>query len=192
MNFKSMFRTVPMAAVLLAGAMFSSPRAVLAAPSEEQVSRFDMEKAVTAELKQLRSLMNQLSHDADELNPLVHSGHHWQSHAVHLDAIKEDINRVGEQLEWLQTVQYAAAPWQQQVIDAVVPVAVQIADRTTAAIQHLNADRQYLWAPHYVDHLHKIPALSNQMRGVIDNHLKIVDAQERLAKIQGEAGERIS
>lgn len=192
MRFKSVFRSIPVAAMLLSGAMFSSPRAVLAAPSQAEVSRFDMERVVTAELKELRSLMNQLSRNADQLHALQTSRLHWETHAYHLTRVKDDVNRVGEQLNSLQTMRFSAAPWQQETIDAILPVALEVADRTGAAIEHLNSDRQYLWAPHYVDHLRTIPALSDHMRGLVENHLKIVEAQENLRNIQGELTARMS
>lgn len=184
MQLKSIFRVIAVAGSLASGVIFSSPRAVLAASSQEQVSRSGLEKEVTAELKELRSRLNRLSADAGQLQPLIYPGLRWETHASHLNTIKDDVNRVGEQLEWLQTMRFTAAPWQQEAIDAIVPVAVEMADRTGAAIEHLNADRQYLWAPHYIDHLRTIPALSDQMREVVDNHLKIVEAREKLLNVQ--------
>jgi len=190
MNLKSVFRSIPMAAVLFGALMFSSPRTVLATSSQDQLNRFDTEKAVTAELKQLRSLMNQLSYDADQLRTLEFSRVHWETHALQLNTVKDDVNRVGERLDSLQNTRSFAAPWQQESIDAIVPVALRVADRTTAAIEHLNSNRQYLWAPHYIDHLHTISTLSNHGRGLVDTHLDIVEAREKLLNIQGELAER--
>jgi hypothetical protein len=183
MTFKSALRTIPVTAVLLGAALFSSPRSVSAAAAET---------AVTGELKELRSLMGQLNNDADQLTSLGLSGLHWETHASRLNQIKDHVNRIGDRLEALQAMRSVAAPWQQEAIDNVVPVTVEVADRTTAAIGHLNENRQYLWAPQYVDHLRSISALSDRMHGLVDNHLKIIEARDKIQALEEQLVERVS
>lgn len=190
MRFKSVLRSISVA-VLFGAAIFSSIPTVAAASSQEQASTSDIEKAVTSELKLLRSLMNQLNVDADQLQTLSPSGL-WQTHAFQLNQVRDDINRVGDQLDWLQRVRFSAAPWQQEAIDSVLAASVEVASRTSAAIGHLNEHHQYLWSPDYVDHLRTISTLSDYMHGLVDNHLKIVEAREKIENIQEELADRAS
>jgi hypothetical protein len=186
MNFKSTLRTIP-AAILLGAALFSSPRFMMAAPSAEH---FHAESAVNTELKDLRSLTGELNHDADQLNSLVLSGLHWETHAFHLNRVRDQVNRIGDRLVTLRAMRPIAAPWQQDAIDSIVPVAVEIADRTTAAITHLNENHQYLWAPQYIDHLRTIAARSDEMHGLLDNHVKIIEARDKIRTLQDKLAER--
>jgi hypothetical protein len=186
MNFKSTLRTIP-AATLLGVALFSSPRSMMAAPSQEH---FHTESAVNIDLKDLRSLAGQLNRDADQLNSLMISGLHWETHAFHLNRVRDQVNLIGDRLAALREMRSLAAPWQQDAIDSIVPVAVEIADRTTAAITHLNENHQYLWAPQYIDHLRTIMARSDEMHGLLDNHVKIIEARDKIRTLQDKLAER--
>lgn len=192
MIFKSVLRTIPATAALFGATLFSAPSSVIAATSQELSSNFDAENAVTVELQELRSLMGQLNNDADQLNSPGLSGLSWETHASHLNQIRDHINRIGDQLETLRSMRYIAAPWQQKALDSIVPLAVQIAGRTTAAIRHLNENRTYLWAPQYVDDLRAISALSEHMHGLVDYHLKIIEARDKLQVLEGKVAERVS
>jgi hypothetical protein len=167
-------------ASLLGAALLNSPLAVLAMPAPQLSNTFDAEDAMTAELKQLSSLLRQLDKDADGLNSLVLSSRQWQTHAFYLNQIKVRVNRIGDRLETLQTIRSIAAPWQLKAIDDLVPVALEVADRTTAAINHLNGNHRYLWAGPYVDHLRAIAALSEQMQGLLYERLKTAEARDKM------------
>jgi|SRR5664279_3694361 hypothetical protein len=188
---KSALRTIPVTAALLGAAMFSLPASVIAAASQEVSANFMAENAITAELKELRGLMSQLDTDADQLHSLTNSRLHWQTHASRLTTVKDHVNRIGDQLEVLQTMRLSAAPWQQEAIDSLVPAASQVAGHTTSAIDHLNESSQRLWAPDYIDHLRAIAALSDHMHGLVDNHLKIIDAQSKIQSLEYNLAERV-
>ncbi len=191
MNFKSALRRMP-AVALVTATLFSSPLSVSAAPREELSVQFHAEDAVNAELKELRGLTGQLNNDADQLNSLVLSGLHWETHALRLNQVRDQVNRIGDRLEALQAMRSCAEPWQREAIDSIVPIAVEVADRTTAAITHLNENRQYLWAPEYVDHLRAIADCVDEMHGLLDNHLKIAEARDKIQTLQDRLAERSS
>jgi DNA repair exonuclease SbcCD ATPase subunit len=192
MIMKSTLKTMSLTTALLATVLFNSPRPVLAAPAQEVASNFATEDAMTAELKQLASLLRQLDNNADRLNSLAPNNHRWQTHSYHLNEIKDQVNRIGDRLEALQAMQSFALPWQLEAIDSVVPMGLQIADRTTAAINHLNENHQYLWAPHYVDHLRTIASLADQMEGRLDTHLKLDEARDKIQTLGEKLAEEVS
>jgi hypothetical protein len=192
MIFRSALRTIPVTAALLGAAMFSSPTSVIAAASQEVSANFIAENAITSELKELRGLTSQLDNYADQLHSLTNSpGLHWRTHASRLTTVKHHVNRIGDQLEVLQAMRLSAAPWQQEAIDNLVTAALQVAGHTTSAIDHLNGSR-HLWAPEYVDHLRAIAALSDHMHELVDNHLKIIDAQSEIQSLEDKLAERVS
>lgn len=192
MTYKNVLRTVSATAVLFGVALFSSPPPVMAASSSAVSSNSDVGNAVRAEFKELRSLTNQLDNDADQLISVAQSSRAWQTHASSLNQVKDHVNRIGERLEALQTMRYMADPWQQEMIDRVVPVAEQIADSTTAAISHMNQNRVHLWAPEYVDHLRNIAALSDDMHELVANHVQLIDARDKLQQLEEKLAERAS
>jgi hypothetical protein len=192
MTFKSGLTTIPVTVALLGAALFSSPPRLVAAMSEELSPNPLAENAVTEQLRELRILTGELNNDADRLNALVFSRLHWQTHADNLRDVKDHVNRIGAELGTLQDMRDTAAPWQQEAIDRIIPVAIQVADRTTSAIDHLRENRLRLWAPEYIDHLRSISSLSDKMHGLLDNHLKMIDVRDNLQRIENKLTERVS
>ena len=80
----------------------------------------------------------QLSRDADELESLTRSNASWQSHAVKLEEMKDDVNAMGRLAPKLLESRDSASPWQQQAIDRMMPLLNELAANTNAAIQHLS------------------------------------------------------
>lgn len=138
---KSIFRTAAMASVLTAGLLGWSVSGLGAAPRQQVLTASDMEAPVTAEFKELRRLLQTLSLDADHMQTLRTSGLHWQTHAHRLNQVRNDVNRVGDQLELIKNMRSSAALWQQDAFDTVLPVAEEVAQRMNDAIQHLNDNR---------------------------------------------------
>lgn len=183
-NFR--FRSLPMAAAILTGASFLSP-SVFATTSQ------GAEHAVTAELRELRTQLAGLNSDADRLQMLTSGARlNWQTHATELHQIKTHVNSIGEQLATLQNLRSMGVDWQQKAIDRVMPNAVELAERTTAAINHLNENQNHLWAPEYVTDLRTIGALSDHMHGTVSNYLKIIDAHSEIEQLDQAFQERVS
>jgi hypothetical protein len=189
---KHVLRAVPATAVLLGLGLFTSPLPVSAADSRQTIEYSQQENSVTADLKELRSLMAKLNYDADKLASLHLSPLHKETHASYLTQVKERVNMVGEQLEALQAARSIAAPWQLAAIDDVFPLAVRVAGSTSAALTHLNENGQRLRDPSYLADLRTISGLSGEMHGVMDNHLKIMDTQDKLQMLQDQLNGRDS
>ncbi|HEY3937813.1 MAG TPA: hypothetical protein VGL97_10300 [Bryobacteraceae bacterium] len=166
-------RHLPIAALVAAG-LFASPPAASAATDE-----------VTQQLKETRRLIGKLNIDADRLVSFTHGSRlGWQTHAFQLNQIRDHINAIGEDLAWLQVMRPVSAPWQQAAIDRVVPVAADLADRTTAAIGHLNENQSLLFAPEYVDHLQTIAGLADHMDGTLGDYLKMAQTRDNLQALE--------
>jgi hypothetical protein len=190
MYLKSIKSACVTGAMLASGLFTASVPGMAASAAQQQIGTFPSQEPVMTELKELRGMMLQLNRDADQLPMLTQTSRMWQTHAYHLTQVKENINRVGVQLAQLENMRAGAAPWQRDLIDSVTPLATEMASRTSAAILHLNTNKNYLWAPEYAEHMKAIPNLSAQAHGLVDNHLTAVEALDRFNVIQESLSER--
>ena len=76
------------------------------------------------------------------------------------------------------------SPWQQQAIDRIVPVAVEVASRTQAAIEHLNENQSYLFAPTYTDHLSTIAEQAGTLNDSANSFAEYGKAQDKLDQLR--------
>src|ERR1700742_4372571 len=136
MYLKSILRTAALTTTLAGAIMFVAPQTVVADSPQRLVSAVQTDSSVTAQLRELRSLMNQLNNDADQLQAVAASRLHWETHAYHLNQVKDHVNRIGDKLAMIQKAELSPTPQQREAIDSVVPIAVEVAQRTSAAIDH--------------------------------------------------------
>jgi hypothetical protein len=173
---------LPVAALVVSGSL------LLAAPSASAVGppvvESEMSSRSSAEasqlLKEVRAIAYELRRDAATLESYTLSRLDWRTHAFQLSLAKQHINAIGDRLESLQAIRSSAAPWQQQAIESIVPVAAQLATRTEAAINHLNEKRGHLFAPEYVGHLSTIAEHSSQLKQSVNLFLELASTQEKV------------
>jgi hypothetical protein len=176
---------LPIAALIFAGSsLFAAHSDPAVGPPMVQSETSSSAAEARQLLEGVQVIANQLNRDAQTLESYTRSRLTWQSHAYQLTLAKQHINGMGERLESLQAIRDTAAPWQQQAIDSIVPVAVQLASRTEAAINHLNENRGYLFAPVYTGHLNAIAEHSDQMKQSIDTFLELASTQEKLDNLR--------
>jgi hypothetical protein len=94
------------------------------------------------------------------------------------------VNAIGKRIARLRQIKHVAAPWQQQAIDSIIPVATELAARTEAAIEHLNDNRNYLWADVYVGHLGAISRHADRMKELVDLHIDLAGTQDKLERLR--------
>ena len=172
---------LPMAALILSGssAFAASPHSA----SNTPVVQFETAQP-SAEasrlLEEIQPLARQLDRDAATLASYTNNRLSWQSHASQLTLAKQHINAIGERIGELQAIRRTSAPWQQRAIDSIVPVAVELASRTEAAIGHLNENRGHLFSPVYTDHLRTIGEQADRLQQTVDTHLELASTEEKL------------
>ncbi|MGH7182383.1 MAG: hypothetical protein ACREJN_10445 [Nitrospiraceae bacterium] len=173
MNMKTM-SCLSVAALIVSGSPLFAASSASETPAE--ASRL---------LKEVRSIAYALNRDAATLESYRLSGITWRSHAHRLALAKEHINDIGDRLESLQAMRGSAAPWQQEAIDSIVPVAAQLASRTEAAINYLNENPGQLFVPVYTGHLSAIAGHADWMEQSVDVFLDLARAQDRLDGLRG-------
>lgn len=176
------------AALLLSGPLLAAsplrPSSVVAV----QASDWDFQGEAANLLKEVQTMSGQLRMDGDQLASFSRSNLSWETHADQLNRMREQINTIGDQLARLQEIRHVTSPLQQRAIDRVVPVAAELASHTQAAIEHLNENRSYLFAPAYNDHLAAIADGAEEMNGFLQNYVDYNSTQQAMEQLQQKLG----
>jgi hypothetical protein len=172
--------------LLLAGSLMASAPAGSPDRIAVDASTWDFQREASNLLGDVRMLSGELRKDADRLESFKRSNVSSLAHGDQLARVKEHINAMGDRLERLQEIRHVTAPWQQQAIDRMLPAAVEVASRTQAAIEHLNENGNYLFAPTYRDHLSTIAEQARTLDASARNFVEYGDTQERLDQLQQE------
>lgn len=165
------------------GSLFASPAIELCTSTVQKESR-SLPAEATQLLREIQSTATILARDAATLESYRYVTLSPESHAGQLTVARQHINAVGKRLGRLQEIQGAAAPWQQQAIDSIVPMGLKLAARTEAAILHLNQNGKHLWAPVYKDHLKAIADSADRMKEFVDLHLELASTQDKLEELR--------
>jgi hypothetical protein len=129
--------------------------------------------SVTAQLQAAKPLIAKIKKDAAELQSFsLASGPSWQSHAAVLARIKEDVNKLQENMRGLQSHRTIASPWQQDAIDHVTSLANDLATNMNKAMDHLNKSKDRPNKAPYPEYLKAntqiVNALAEEIDGAID------------------------
>jgi hypothetical protein len=168
--------------LFMVGVLFTG--SVFAAGQPNYQTDVNLQAEASKLLKEVQSRAGELSRDAERLDSYTRGGLSRQSHGAQLTLVKDQINAIGLRLEILQAIRNQAAPWQQQAIDSVVPVAVNLAAHTEAAILHLNGSGNVLWHPDYTGHLRAIADRSGRVKDTIDLHLEMASTTDKLERLR--------
>jgi hypothetical protein len=180
---------LPIAALIISGSsLLAGPPASAVGPPVVQSETSSPSSAEASRLlKEVRTIAYNLERDAATLESYTFSRLDWRTHGYQLNLAKQHVNAIGDRLKSLQAIRSTAAPWQQQAIESIVPVATQLAARTEAAINHLNENRGHLFAPEYTDHLSTIAEHSDQLKQSVNVFLEMANTQEKLDSLREEA-----
>jgi hypothetical protein len=136
-------------------------------------------------LEELRAVSGKLSLVGDSMHASMRSLQSARDgHAYRLNAARDHVNEAGRLLADLQGMYPELAPWQQQAIKTITPIASQIAAHTEAAIVHLNERPSARLAPVYTGHLQGIVEQSNSMRATVGDFLEYADAKSRVQMLE--------
>jgi hypothetical protein len=172
-------RTALLAAALVAGLMLTA-RAVCAQDATAQTSQ----KEVSQLLEQSKAAAAQLEHDAAVLETFTRGNLNWQSHGEQLTRIKEHINTMGGDVKRLQDLRPAAAPWQQEAIDRIIPFMVEMASLTESAIEYVNRNPGKLHTPEYKEYLKDKAELATELSVLISDFVKYDRAKTKMAELE--------
>ena len=174
-----------MATLFLASAISAAPPANPITSSASTGVDAQADSRSTELLKDLQIVSSELHRNAETLGTFATRPQmSWQSHAVYLTDVRDQINEAGQVLKELQDIRHSVEPWQQRAIDRIHPVAMQLADHTEAAIQHLNEYQGRRFVPEYTERLTSIADHALDMKTTVDNFVNYGETQKKLEGLE--------
>ncbi len=176
-TFHRKLRIVPIAALAMGmTTSFFAARAADHMPDSEQVSEL---------LSQVKTHAFQLKEDAGTLESFTRNvSLSWQSHAVVLTRMKEDINEAGRDLAKLEEAKRSASPWQRTAIERILPLLKELAGNTEKAINYGNENQKSLFTEPYKDYLEANADLSSELASTISDFVDYGNTKERLDALE--------
>lgn len=135
---------------------------------------------VTTLLEDIELQAADLQLDSDTLVSYTHSDVTWQAHADELSLIKDHINKIGQTIQKLENLRASAAPWQQEAVDRIIPVAHRLASNTQAAIEYLDRRPEFLHNPQYDRYLESNDAAAAQLTSMVRDFVEYGKAEDTL------------
>ena len=105
--------------------------------------------------------------DAGEMQSFTRSNLGWETYSLKIEAIKAHINTLGRLTTKLADLRENASPWQETAIDRITPVLRELADNTSATIDHLNNNLTRIHTPAFRDLVDANYDLSTQMAALV-------------------------
>jgi len=126
---------------------------------------------------------------AFRLSEMAKSNRDPESHLEGLTVLREDINRIGSELQSLDTMRDALSAWEVKALDQTLPLMHQAADNAEKAIQTYNSDRPWWWATSYVDDTAQVFKDTDQVASILRDYLKLAKTREREERLEHNLGE---
>lgn len=108
-----------------------------------------------------------------------------------LDALRENINNIASELQFLAGNRSSVAEWQVAAVDQVTPLMAEIAANLNQSIQLFNSERVHLWATAYHSNLARIYSDTRQVKGILDGYLKLASVHQEAQRIENRLGESL-
>lgn len=90
------------------------------------------------------------AYDADRFQQAAQNENiDWTVEGDPLNALRGEVNDIGQRLCRLETIKRALAPWQKTAVDRIQGTAILLADTTQSAITFGNAHPLQLWVPSF-------------------------------------------
>jgi hypothetical protein len=125
--------------------------------------------SVTAQLNAAKPIVAKIKKDAAELQSFsLAAGPGWDTHAAVLTRIKDDVNKLQENMRGLQSHRTVASAWQQDAIDRVTSLANDLAANMNSAIDHLNKSKARPIKAPYPEYLKANSRIANDLADEID------------------------
>ena len=139
--------------------------------------------SITGQLNDAKPIVAKIIKDANELVSFSQAGGPgWQSHATVLTSIKNDVNKLQENMRGLQSHRATASPWQQDAIDRVTSLANDLATNMNAAIEQLNKRKTRPTASPYPEYLKANAQIAKDLGDEIN---AIIDYGQTKSKMDG-------
>lgn len=153
-----------------------------AAPRTAQTT--ETEKQV---LQDLRSRALAVRDDAETLRTYIEAARlPSDSHARILQALREDVNRMGKDLVTLDSERNSLPPWEKDAFQRILPLSEDTASTTRQAIDYFNANKTHLWGQEDLGFATRISTDALQVANTARDYLKYENLRDEESKIKSE------
>ena len=158
---------------LLAAGSLMIPTALRAADSPEITKLLTDAKAEAVELKA----------DSDDMESFTRSTMTWRGYGSQLEMIKGHVNNAGKLLAKLKDAEATGSAWQQTAIKRIQPLLQELADNTTATINHLNDNQSKVHMPAFTDYVKANAELATDLEALIRDFVNYGSAKEKFKSL---------
>jgi hypothetical protein len=164
----------------------SLPLAQAAGSPPYTVTVADMTREMLAKktLKQVQASAAAVAAEADQLSMLANPAYSPLSHLIELTALKDDVNRMGQEIRSLKVERESLAPWEQQAVDEVLPLLQATAANTESAIECFNENSHHLWTKAYRDYADHVFQDSEQISTTLKSYLKYDKLRDQQVQVE--------
>lgn len=174
MNLKT-FRNASLlgaALALLAGLAPATPAASVR--ESQEVSRL---------LREARSSARKLVLTTDQFQSYTRSKLDWRTHADKARQVKAEVNALGATVQKLEALQAEAAPWQQEAIHSIKPIALKLAQNTESVFEHLRDNPRQLSYGEYRETLNTKYELASQLAELTGDFVSYGEAKRNAQEL---------
>lgn len=159
--------TTAAAAVLMAAGTASAQT-----PAPNQATDPAAKDAITT-LKLIDQQSAEISNNAFLMNMAVDRTDDFDYQSDLLNQVRDEVNRVGRELDVLQAERGSLAPWQAAAVDQVAPVMHSVAMESTDAIRTFNSDSTKLYASNYAIETDQISKDADKANSLLHGDIKL-------------------
>ena len=100
--------------------------------------------------------------------------------------MRDHVNSLGKLARQLEDSRNSVSPWQQQAIDRMLPLLRDLATNTTAAINHLNKNKERPTTGNYKEYLNENAETARELSNTISNFVKYGETRAKMEKLEQE------
>ena len=135
-------------------------------------------------LAQVDSLSASIADTADRLSLQARGQDDAQSDVSALDLIKDDVNKIGRDLQFLESEQAELDQWESRAVGEVLPLMHEVAENTEMAIKIFQSNRGHLWTTSFTEETAKVSVEAERVKGLIDGQLKLAALREQEQRLE--------
>jgi hypothetical protein len=179
LNLKT-FRSVTLlgAAIALVGGL---PLAIPAAAADG--TRTQESQEASRLLREARTSARKLAVTTDQFQSYTRSKLNWRTHTEKAHQVKTEVNALGATVQKLEALKAEAAPWQQEAIQNIKPIAMELAQNTEFVIQHIRDNPQHLSQAEYQEALANKSELASQLAEVTGDFVSYGETKRTLEEL---------
>jgi hypothetical protein len=127
----------------------------------------------------------QLQKSAEEMNSFVHARTSWHAEAAKLQEVKEHVNKLGEFVSKMNSVE-APSPWQEVALGDIAPMVDELAANVTMTIYHLGENPDRLIFTSFPDYVAANAELATDIAQMVSDYVAYGEAKNKAEELSFE------